>query len=182
MKPFLVIALLMGTGTAQKAVAPKHLSEYMQKMALLYLDEAQAEQRSVASTLDNELQEKLLDEIENSIAISLQHAPESDEKAADSDYFLLLKQVRGLALGAGLEIHQGKARSGVKAWISCESLAMTQAKSGSIYEDADKQCMEDNSAYTKQVQADHDLEEKCQLLKKPKDRIKCKEGKIAPPA
>jgi hypothetical protein len=175
----LVMALAAGMAAQEK---PKHMSEYMQQVALIYLDTAHSEEIETARTLENESQEKLLDDIEARINIRLQHVEDSPEKDADKDFMLLLGRVRILAGAAGLEINQSKKDGpATKAWAACFGFARTAAESGIIYPQIAANCDSLYEAYSKALKERSELASKCSTLKKKKDQHACEAGKIPPP-
>ena len=176
----LFTALSLSVAVAQEK--PKHLSEYMQQVALLYLDAAHSEEIEAARTLDNEAQEKILDDMEARIKIRLQHVEDGPEKDADQEYMLLLGRVRTLASAAGLEINQSrKDGTATKAWVSCFAFARTTAESGTLYPQNEANCDALYQAYSKALNERAELASKCATLKKKKDQRACESGKIPPP-
>jgi hypothetical protein len=182
MAKHIVFALLI-TGIASAQTEPKHLSEYMQRVALIYLDTAHSEEVQTARTLENDTQEKILDDMEAQIKITLQHRSDGPEKAADEDFMQLLFRVRILAGAAGLEVNQSrKDGPATRAWSACFAFAKGAAEGGTIYPQIGANCDSLYETYSKTLKEQYELTSKCATLKKKKDQRACEAGKIPPPS
>lgn len=154
----------------------------MQRVGLIYLDTAHSEESETARSLENDSQEKLLDDLEARIHITLDHSPDGPEKDADQDFMLLLGKVRTLAIAAGLEIHQSKEDGpATKAWASCFAVARVAAESGKLYPQNAATCESLYANYTNAAKQQAELRARCSTLKKKKDRQACETGRISPP-
>lgn len=177
-----LLAAVTSVAVGQDPQAPTHknISEYMQRVGLLYLETADTVEASTAKSLDGD--SKLLNQLEDRIRISLQHE-ESPQKEADERYFALLQTVGGLADAAGMDIYGNLfGGAGSRAWTVCYATAKIIATSGELYEAGSQKCDAAYEVYAKAVHAKAELDNQCDKLKKPKDQKKCREGKIAPPS